>query len=118
MKQAEGRAETQHLHGIGVAKQRHAIIQGMKDTVNEWKTQHPGYKSSDVLSLLLLTQYMDTLAAVGCNSLIVRTSPSETLANMKQNALVPLAVNNSKAQTNKSRQVATATVSPPDLLCS
>ena len=114
VKQAEAKAETLYLHGFGVANQRRAIAEGMKNAVGEWKEkEHPkgGYTSKDILNLLLLTQYLDTLVAVGSNSMIVRPSPTEVFA-MKQNIMTT---------TDNSVRIApssTAAAGPPDLLWS
>ena len=96
-----------------MANQRRAIAEGMKNAVGEWKSEdHPGggYTSKDVLSLLLVTQYLDTLFAVGSNSMIVRPSPSEVFA-MKQKAT-------STADNSVGIMGSGTAASPPDLLWS
>jgi hypothetical protein len=42
VKAAEAEAESKYLAGLGVAKQRKAIVDGLKGTVNDFKTDVPG----------------------------------------------------------------------------
>jgi hypothetical protein len=77
VKQAEARAETLYLQGVGIAKQRSAIVQGLKSSMIEFSQERT---ARDAMDLLLVTQYFDTLAAVGAGQLIVRSAPSELLA--------------------------------------
>jgi hypothetical protein len=51
---------------VGVSRQRKAIINGLKESVNEFQG-HPheggveGTSSSDVMQLVMMTQYLDTI---------------------------------------------------------
>jgi regulator of protease activity HflC (stomatin/prohibitin superfamily) len=82
IKEAEGRAETLRHEGVGTANQRRAIAQGITASVMDWSSQNTQHTSKDVMDLLLLTQYLDTLSAVGNNGahLMMRYSPGEILA--------------------------------------
>jgi regulator of protease activity HflC (stomatin/prohibitin superfamily) len=82
IKEAEGRAETLRLRGVGTANQRRAIAQGITASVMDWSSQNTQHTSKDIMDLLLLTQYLDTLSAVGNNGadLIMRYDPGEILA--------------------------------------
>ena len=51
--------------GEGIARQRRAIIEGLRDSVNEFTEQIEGMKAKDVLELVLITQYFDTLKDIG-----------------------------------------------------
>jgi ribosomal protein L7Ae-like RNA K-turn-binding protein len=42
VKAAEADAESKYLAGLGVAKQRKAIVDGLKETVNDFKTDVTG----------------------------------------------------------------------------
>eukprot|EP00596_Hydrurales_sp_CCMP1899_P002338 CAMPEP_0119042364 /NCGR_PEP_ID=MMETSP1177-20130426/14837_1 /TAXON_ID=2985 /ORGANISM="Ochromonas sp, Strain CCMP1899" /LENGTH=279 /DNA_ID=CAMNT_0007009117 /DNA_START=159 /DNA_END=998 /DNA_ORIENTATION=+ len=68
VKAAEADAESKYLSGLGVAKQRKAIVDGLKDTVNVFSEQVDGAKPQDVMDLLLITQYFDMLKDVGSKS--------------------------------------------------
>lgn len=72
VKAAEAEAESKYLSGVGVANQRQAIVKGLKDSVCEFSGNVSGATAKDVMDLLLLTQYFDTLREVG-NSGIGRT---------------------------------------------
>eukprot|EP01041_Mallomonas_annulata_P007257 gene7257-14800_t len=65
VKSAEADAESKYLSGLGVARQRKAICDGLKDTVSEFSSQVPGASPTDVMDLLLLTQYFDMMKDVG-----------------------------------------------------
>ena len=65
MKQAEAEAESKALQGEGVARQRQAIIQGLQASVEQFKTAVEGSTARDVMSMVLLTQYFDTLRDIG-----------------------------------------------------
>jgi len=65
VKAAEAEAESKYLSGVGVAKQRTAIVGGLRDSVNEFQSTVHGTTSQDVLALLMLTQYFDMLLSVG-----------------------------------------------------
>lgn len=65
VKAAEADAEAKYLAGWGVARQRKAIVEGLKTTVNEFSAAVPGSNASSVMDLLLLTQYFDMMKEVG-----------------------------------------------------
>ena len=64
IKQAEAESESKRLQGEGVAKQRAAIINGLKDSIEEMK-KATGTEAADVMKLILTTQYFDTLKSMG-----------------------------------------------------
>ena len=49
----------------GVAKQRKAIVLGLRDSITHFSTNVSGSSPKDVIDLLLLTQYFDMLKEVG-----------------------------------------------------
>ena len=61
VKQAEAEAESMFLQGQGVARQRKAIMDGLKDSVEVFQESVKGSTAKDVLELVLITQYFDTL---------------------------------------------------------
>jgi regulator of protease activity HflC (stomatin/prohibitin superfamily) len=65
VKAAEAEAESKYLHGLGVAKQRKAIVEGLRDTVNDFSADVGGSSAKDIMDLLLVTQYFDMLKEVG-----------------------------------------------------
>ncbi|GMI27241.1 hypothetical protein TrCOL_g6740 [Triparma columacea] len=82
VKAAEADAEARYLSGKGVARQRQAIVSGLKESVNDFKSDVKGTSATDVMDLLLLTQYFDLLKDVGCNTIFMNHSPDE-VANLK-----------------------------------
>ena len=68
VKSAEADAESKYLSGLGVAKQRKAIVDGLKDTVNGFASEIDGVGPQDVMYLLLVTQYFDMMKDVGGKS--------------------------------------------------
>ena len=65
VKQAEAEAESKALQGDGVARQRAAIIKGLQASVEEFKGAVEGSTAKDVIAMVLMTQYFDTLREVG-----------------------------------------------------
>jgi regulator of protease activity HflC (stomatin/prohibitin superfamily) len=76
VKGAEAEAEARYLSGLGVARQRKAIVSGLQASVSEFSDAVEGTRPSDVMNILLLSQYMDTLSVVGANSLILEHDPA------------------------------------------
>merc|ERR1711990_1443490 len=67
VKAAEADAESKYLSGIGVARQRQAIVNGLRDSIVDFKDGVEGTRPKDVMDLLLLTQYFDMIKEVGSN---------------------------------------------------
>jgi len=67
VKQAEAEAESKALQGQGIANQRKAIIEGLKDSVEAFSKAVEGSTPRDVMMLVLVTQYLDTMKEIGAN---------------------------------------------------
>mmetsp|Transcript_26153 Transcript_26153/g.30975 ORF Transcript_26153/g.30975 Transcript_26153/m.30975 type:complete len:282 (+) Transcript_26153:48-893(+) len=68
VKAAEADCDAKKLSGEGVAKQRKAIVDGLRDSILDFSGGDGGVQgtsSKDVIDLLLLTQYFDMLKDVG-----------------------------------------------------
>jgi len=80
VKSAEAEAEAKYLSGVGVAKQRKAIVDGLKGSIIEFTDGVKGTSAKDTLDLLLLTQYFDCIKDVGtnpkCKTTFIPTSKS------------------------------------------
>lgn len=80
VKSAEAEAEAKYLSGVGVAKQRKAIVDGLKSSIVDFSGGVKGATSKDVMDLLLLTQYFDMIRDVGqakhCKTTFVPSSRS------------------------------------------
>ena len=77
VKQAE--AESKALQGKGIAAERQAIIDGLRLSIEGFQSAVPGATAEDVMALVLLTQYFDTLRDIGTrggtNTLFLPNSP-------------------------------------------
>eukprot|EP00922_Rhytidocystis_sp_ex-Travisia-forbesii_P029105 GHVS01042617.1.p1 GENE.GHVS01042617.1~~GHVS01042617.1.p1 ORF type:complete len:283 (+),score=27.14 GHVS01042617.1:103-951(+) len=60
VKHAEAESESKYLQGYGLARQRKAIIDGLRENV-EMFSQQTSVDSKSVMDLVLVTQYFDTL---------------------------------------------------------
>ncbi len=65
VKQAEGDAESKALQGKGIAAERQAIIEGLRISVENFREAIPGAGPEDVMALVLMTQYFDTMKEIG-----------------------------------------------------
>jgi regulator of protease activity HflC (stomatin/prohibitin superfamily) len=65
VKQAEAEAESKALQGKGVAAERQAIIDGLSASIEHFKGAIPGSTSEEVMALVMLTQYFDTMRDIG-----------------------------------------------------
>merc|ERR550537_1446256 len=68
VKAAEADAESKWLSGQGVARQRKAIVDGLKESVVEFNEGVIGTSPADVMQLMMVTQYLDMLKDVGLQS--------------------------------------------------
>jgi regulator of protease activity HflC (stomatin/prohibitin superfamily) len=72
-------AEAKALSGKGIADQRRAIIDGLRESVDDFQRTVEGTTASDVMNLILMTQYFDTLKDLGdaskTNTILIPHSP-------------------------------------------
>jgi regulator of protease activity HflC (stomatin/prohibitin superfamily) len=68
VKNAEAEAESKHLQGEGIAKQRRAIVDGLRESIAAFTDKVSNVNEHEVLNLVLLTQYFDTLKEIGVSS--------------------------------------------------
>ncbi|KAF8037279.1 hypothetical protein BT93_B0249 [Corymbia citriodora subsp. variegata] len=68
IKRAEGEAESRYLAGLGIARQRQAIVDGLRDSVLGFSENVPGTSAKDVMDMVLITQYFDTMKEIGAAS--------------------------------------------------
>eukprot|EP00656_Telonema_subtile_P001849 TRINITY_DN10800_c0_g1_i6.p1 TRINITY_DN10800_c0_g1~~TRINITY_DN10800_c0_g1_i6.p1 ORF type:complete len:290 (-),score=78.68 TRINITY_DN10800_c0_g1_i6:67-936(-) len=80
VKVAEANADAAALAGSGVARQRKEIVDGLRDAVKEFGQSIEGTSSREVMNIVLMTQYFDTLKDIGaggrCSTIFVPTAPS------------------------------------------
>ena len=76
---AEAEAEKDRLHGVGIAQQRKAIVDGLAESIAELKEANVGMSEKQIMSILLTNQYLDTLntfAAKGNQTLFLPNNPN------------------------------------------
>ena len=76
---AEAEAEKDRLHGVGIAQQRKAIVDGLAESIAELKEANVGMSEAQIMSILLTNQYLDTLntfAAKGNQTLFLPNNPN------------------------------------------
>eukprot|EP00553_Chaetoceros_curvisetus_P007228 CAMPEP_0204617692 /NCGR_PEP_ID=MMETSP0717-20131115/4589_1 /ASSEMBLY_ACC=CAM_ASM_000666 /TAXON_ID=230516 /ORGANISM="Chaetoceros curvisetus" /LENGTH=278 /DNA_ID=CAMNT_0051631291 /DNA_START=32 /DNA_END=868 /DNA_ORIENTATION=- len=90
VKSAEAEAEAKYLSGVGVAKQRKAIVDGLKSSIVDFTEGVKGTTSKDTLDLLLLTQYFDCIKDVGSDKRCKTTfiPASKTMGDNLRSSLI------------------------------
>jgi regulator of protease activity HflC (stomatin/prohibitin superfamily) len=79
VKKAEAEAESKALQGQGIANQRKAIIEGLQVSIEQFQKVVEGASAKEVMQLVMVTQYFDTLKSIGendrTNTLFLAHSP-------------------------------------------
>jgi len=68
VKAAEAESESKYLAGVGIARQRQAIINGLRDSVVTFSNDVPGTGTVEIMDMMMLTQYNDMLRDVGAHA--------------------------------------------------
>jgi len=80
VKKAEAEAESKALQGQGIANQRKAIIEGLQVSIEQFQKVVEGASAREVMQLVMVTQYFDTLKSIGendrTNTLFLAHSPA------------------------------------------
>jgi regulator of protease activity HflC (stomatin/prohibitin superfamily) len=84
VKKAEAEAESKALQGQGIANQRKAIIEGLRGSIEDFQKTLGDASAKEVMQLVLVTQYFDTLKSIGelnkTNTLFLSHSPGAVQA--------------------------------------
>jgi regulator of protease activity HflC (stomatin/prohibitin superfamily) len=79
VKKAEAEAASKALQGEGIANQRKAIIEGLQGSIEQFQKVVGGVSTTEVMQLVLVTQYFDTIKSIGeldkTNTLFLSHSP-------------------------------------------
>ncbi|GIR59334.1 MAG: protease [Crocinitomicaceae bacterium] len=67
VKRAEAEADSKRLSGEGIAKQRLEIVRGFKESVEDFQKALQEVDPQEIMQFVLMTQYFDTLTAIGAN---------------------------------------------------
>lgn len=65
VKKAEAEAESKYLSGVGIARQRHAIVDGMKESVKTFNSQASSMNNKEIINMMMTVQYLDLLTTIG-----------------------------------------------------
>ncbi|KAI4351894.1 hypothetical protein L6164_006198 [Bauhinia variegata] len=68
VKKAEADAEAKYLGGLGVARQRQAITDGLRENILNFSHKVEGTSAKEVMDLIMITQYFDTIKDLGNSS--------------------------------------------------
>lgn len=87
VKSAEADAESHILQGEGIAGQRKAIIEGLRDSLTDFQKDVHDVDTKDVMCLIMIAQYFDTLKEMGkngnANTIMIPHSPS-SMSDLQQ----------------------------------
>jgi regulator of protease activity HflC (stomatin/prohibitin superfamily) len=93
VKAAEGDAEAKELQGKGIAKQRKAIVEGLRESVVAF-AQGTGVRPEEVMTLVLMTQFFDTQLGVAhashTNTVFMPNTP-DGLTDIRQQFIAAMA---------------------------
>lgn len=80
VKAAEADAESKYLQGMGISRQRQAIVGGLQESVVSFTGNVGGISAKDVLEIMMMTQYFDMMKDLGeksaSNCIFIPHSPS------------------------------------------
>ncbi len=94
VKAAEAEAQSKALQGKGIADQRRAIVEGLRESVDDFQKSVKGTTAQDIMSLVLMTQYFDTLKEISLtsktNTILLPHSPGamQDIAGQIRNAII------------------------------
>lgn len=102
IKEAEAEKERKRLQGEGIALEREAIATGFRESINIMK-EATGQSSKDIMAVLTLTQYLDTLKSIGTadNSKVIFVDSNLNRTNGLLQELTAAMESGEKAPTKK-----------------
>lgn len=109
VKQAEAEAESKILQGKGMAGQRRAIMDGLKESLGEFQKQIGDTSPKDAMTLIMMAQYFDTIKDLGLhsnqNTILIPHSPSSMhdLFDQMRNAIITGNQVGAKAKTSEKK---------------
>lgn len=80
---AEADAEAKYQAGLGLSRQRKAIVDGLSESVQIFQEGVPGVNARTVMDLIMITQYFDMMEKIGCsqsrgtNTLFIPNNPGQ-----------------------------------------
>lgn len=100
---AEAEAEKDRLHGVGIAQQRKAIVDGLSESIKELKESDISLTEEEIMGILLTNQYLDTLntfANKGNQTIFLSNNPNG-IADIKQEIIAGLKVKDKKSNEHE-----------------
>lgn len=104
VKKAEAEAESKRLQGEGIANQRKAIVEGLRESVQKFSASVEGASPQDAMAMVLLTQYFDMMKEVAggnrSNTVMVPHTPNvlgDLFAQVRNAIITGSAVTNAAA---------------------
>lgn len=110
VKQAEAEAESKILQGKGMAGQRHAIMEGLRESLGQFQKQIGDTSPRDAMTLIMMAQYFDTIKDLGLhsnqNTILIPHSPSsmQDLFDQMRNAIITGTKVSEGAKTNSTKK--------------
>ena len=74
--------QAKYLAGQGVARQRQAIINGLRDSIKNFSNDVDDVNSKDVIEMMMITQYFDMLRDVGARFVMLYLPMKGTFINL------------------------------------
>jgi len=105
VKNAEAYSEGMYLSGVGIARQRKAIMDGLRDSVGQFSTNVSDTSHTEIINMMMTVQYLDMLKEVGYNhptTLYLEHAPSAVADVQKQISTGMQSIQN-QAQQNMDR---------------
>merc|ERR1719390_306895 len=82
--QARAEAEAKFLGGQGISRQRQAIMEGLRESVNAFKSEVKNVDAKTVMDLMIVTQYFDMMKDVGAQpkttAVFTNSGPNDAMA--------------------------------------
>jgi len=109
VKRAEADAESKYLAGVGIARQRKAIADGVRDSVLAFTANDPGTDTRDIMDLVLVTQYFDTLKELSEKSwtttvFLPGTSGADSAEDQSRNGILQAEASKTGQEVVRSRK--------------
>ena len=100
------------MRGKGIADERQAIIEGLKESIDDFQKSISGTGPMEVMNLVLLTQYFDSLKEIGTsensNSIFMPHTPnalSDMTAQMRDALVQASPVTNQPQSATPTQEV-------------
>jgi len=106
---AEAEARSRELAGVGIANARKAVIAGLQESVEHFKEAIPDTNPNQIMDIVLMTQYLDTIKEAvvnGRNTLILPSSPAQIsiMEEELKRLIIKSGVQNNQSENKKGKE--------------